>query len=207
MPGAPLLCLFRCCFSFHPRHGLSGQVGQLRHRKAKGLKIFVLEGANAVNFIPDGTGQTIVVEVRDENDLPLEGADVRFELPESGPGGFFAGGEHVRSVKTTLQGQAGAPFSINPVPGKFRVTVKATLGTRGAETTVLQENSLKPIESLSSRAKSSRHHWYTNWKVLAVVAAAKDGIAVGVVLATRGGGKSTPTVVIKPGSPTFGGPQ
>ncbi|MBL8237975.1 MAG: hypothetical protein JNM66_11180, partial [Bryobacterales bacterium] len=54
---------------------------------AVSLRVLVLEGANAINSIPNRSATFPVVEVRDENDLPVEGAEVVFELPATGPGG------------------------------------------------------------------------------------------------------------------------
>src|SRR5271157_3660596 len=48
---------------------------------AKSLKIVVLEGQDAVNYIPTRTVTPPVVEVRSERELPVEGATVTFELP------------------------------------------------------------------------------------------------------------------------------
>jgi hypothetical protein len=53
--------------------------------------------------------------------------------------------------------------------------------------------------------------WYTDWKVLAL--AVGGAAAAGILLGTRGGGTSAaaapiiPTVTIRPGGPTFGGPR
>ena len=53
------------------------------------LKIIVLEGNNAFNSIPLGRAVTPIVEVRDDNDFPVEGATVVFTLPTTGPSGVF----------------------------------------------------------------------------------------------------------------------
>jgi len=63
------------------------------------LKILVLQGQNAVNNVTSGAATMPVVEVHDENDQVLEGADVTFELPATGPGGTFPGGLVVKTVK------------------------------------------------------------------------------------------------------------
>ena len=60
--------------------------------RSAGLRVYVLEGKAAVNFIPSRKGTTPVVEVRDENELPVENASVEFRLPENGSGGEFEGG-------------------------------------------------------------------------------------------------------------------
>ena len=55
------------------------------------LKIIVLEGNNGTNSISLGRSVTPIVEVRDQNEFPLEGATVVFTLPAAGPGGTFPG--------------------------------------------------------------------------------------------------------------------
>jgi hypothetical protein len=166
------------------------------------MKIYVLAGQGAVNFIPDQRATTPVVEVRSENDVPMEGVDVRFELPATGAGGVFPDGQHVKTVKTNLQGQAAAPFIMNSEQGRFDIAVTATVGDLTARAVVSQLNSLTPA------AKFAQHKtpWYLNWKYLAIIGAAAT---VGIVLATRSGGSkpSQPTIVLTPGTPTFSGPQ
>src|SRR6266567_1810762 len=83
------------------------------------LKIAVLEGDNAVNSIPLNQSVTPIVEVRDENEFPVEGATVVFTLPASGPGGFFPENRSTFTARSDLQGQASAPFVLNGFAGKF----------------------------------------------------------------------------------------
>jgi hypothetical protein len=66
---------------------------------------------------------------------------------------------------------------------------------------------------LQKRGKNEKHGgWFSpTWVKIAVIGGAA-ALAVGIVLATRGGGHTsttttTPTVTITPGSPTVGGPQ
>jgi hypothetical protein len=173
--------------------------------RPSGLKIFVLEGNGAVNYIPDGHGTTPVVEVRDDNGFPVSGAAVEFRLPEKGPGGDFPNGEHTLSTVTNLAGQVQAPFTVRPLPGAFSVQVSAKIDTRSASALITQVNTLKASEAAKTTTKA--HHWYKNWKILAIIGAGV--VVVAVVLATRGGGsKSTGTSVgLTPGVPTFGAPH
>jgi len=165
------------------------------------LKILVLQGQNAVNSIAGGVATMPVVEVHDENDQPVEGADVVFELPATGPGGSFPGGQFVKSVKSNLQGQAGAPFMPNPETGRFTIKVTATLRNRTGHNTITQTNAL----DAAAQAKSGTRKisW---WKVAIIGGAA--AVVVGVVLATRGGSSSSSsnTITLTPGTPTFGAP-
>jgi hypothetical protein len=171
------------------------------------LKVFVLTGAGTSNFIPDRISKMVVVEVRDKNDLPLEGASVLFELPASGPGGSFSDGEHSRTVKTDLRGQAAVSFELSQDQGHFQIAVTATSGEHIGKATISQSNSLKIV---ADEKKREPQRWYTSKKFLIIAAVVASGAAVGIILGTRGGSSktsSTPTIVITPGSPTFGGPQ
>ena len=171
------------------------------------LKIYVLDGQGATNSIPQRKVTTPVVEVRDENDLPVEGAEVVFQLPEAGPGGTFPDGKHRRTVLTNLQGQANAPFFISTQEGKFEMTVSARKVSRVGTGKIEQVNSSRPIED----SVRIRRPWYKNWKYLALAGAAATAVTAAITL-TGGSSKSassapTPTIVITPGSPTFGGPR
>jgi hypothetical protein len=169
------------------------------------LKIYVLGGKDAVNFIPDHQGATPIVEVRDENELPVTGAAVEFILPETGPGGEFLNGKHTFSAVTNNEGQAEAFFTVRPEPGAFLIRVTATIDTRSGSAVIRQMNSLKASDAANATMKP--HHWYKNWKILALAGAGV--VALVVVLATRGGsGAGSGTAVgLTPGIPTFGAPH
>ena len=163
------------------------------------LRLLVLQGQNAVNGIRDGVATMPVVEVHDENDQILEGVEVVFELPATGPGGTFPGGEFTKSVKSNLQGQAGAAFMPNPVTGRFTIKVTATLRNRTGHITITQTNALEA--AAAAEPKTRKFRW---WKV-AIVAGAV-AVVVGIVVATRGGSSSSKTITLIPGTPTFGTP-
>jgi hypothetical protein len=162
------------------------------------LKILVLQGQNAVNSIRDGIVTMPVVEVHDENDLPVENAEVIFELPATGPGGTFPGGQSMISVRSDLRGQASAAFTLNPDTGRFVIKVSALLRNRTGHITITQTNAL---EAGLEKSGTRKIKW---WKVAVAVGAA--GLVVGIVLAVRGGGSSSNTVTVTPGTPTFGTP-
>jgi hypothetical protein len=165
------------------------------------LTVLVLQGQGAVNFIPDQRATTPVVEVRDQNALPVEGAEVNFTLPASGPGGLFSTGQRTAKLRTNADGQAAAPFTVNGEVGTFQIQVAATFGDRAGSAVISQSNSLRAAEKA---AKAVARPWYRSWKFWAVVGGA--GAAVAIVLATTVGGSSAPTVTITPGSPTVGHP-
>jgi len=167
----------------------------------RALKILILEGEGAMNNLPLGIYAPLVVEVRDENDKPVEGALVTFQLPASGPGGFFPGQQLTKVVKTTLQGQASAAgFVSNKKTGRFTIRVKATIGDRFGEADVIQTNALR----LTSDNLEPKKGWrrLLSWKV-AIIAGVTTAVVVTIVLVTRGGSKQT--ITITPGPVTIGG--
>ncbi|HJT88642.1 MAG TPA: hypothetical protein VJ732_12320 [Bryobacteraceae bacterium] len=154
-----------------------------------------MEGRNAVNLIRSSVPTEVVVEVRDENNQPVEGAEVMFQLPVNGPGGFFPGQKTVFTARTNLQGQAGTSYVPNQIKGRFSLQVNATLGNRMGQAIIPQSNGVRlPSEEKGGLLK---FRW---WKVALVAGA---GAAIGIVLATRG---SRPTITLTPGAPTFGTP-
>ena len=166
------------------------------------LTIIVLEGNNVSNSIPLGRPVTPVIEVRDENDFPVEAATVVFTLPENGPSGVFPGNRTTFTTRSDARGQAAAPFTVNGTPGLFRIQVSATLGNRKGDVSIVQTNTtgayIGPV--------IPKKPWYKKWQIWAIVgAAAGAGIAVAV---TRGGSSSSSSgITISSGGVVFGGPH
>jgi len=172
------------------------QAPNLAPLPVQSLQIYVLEGQDAIHDIRDRAAAMVVVEVRDENGLPVEGAEVTFTLPAAGPGGSFAGQQFTHTAKTNFQGQAAAAYLPNMQTGRFNLRVSAKLGNRVGQAVIRQTNALRSgVEERKSGV--FKFAW---WKV-AVLAGV--GATVGIVLATRGSG---PSVTLIPGTPTFGAP-
>lgn len=179
------------------------------------LKVLVLEGQNAINDITRKVYAMPVVEVRDENDRPLEGAEVVFRLPATGPGAFFANQETSRKVRTNPQGQAAAfGFVPNSQTGAFKINVTAMAGNRMGTAVISQSNSLDAAADLKKSQRGIVKGRSTKfWTIASMVAA--GAIGGGVYAATRGGGSSgsptvvipNPTIVINPGAPSVAGPR
>lgn len=169
---------------------------------ARSLKIYILEGSGAVNSIGSGSATAPVIEVRDERNLPAPGVEVLFQLPPSGPGGFFAGRRLTWTALTDANGQAAAPSLIpNQRAGHFGIHVTANAGGSSARAMIAQTNSRGRTPAVA-RHGGGHGLW---WKVLAG-AAVCGAVAGGVVWATRGEeGKAA--VVLQAGSVTFGGPR
>jgi hypothetical protein len=167
-----------------------------------GLKVFVLQGAGALNSLRDRNTTQTVVEVRDEYNQPVRGADVQFQLPGQGPGGYFNGQKLVWTGRTDGNGQVAAyGFVPNEKTGRFNIQVSATYGRKMGYAVVSQTNSLAPAPRDTGSRAGKISGW---WKVAAVAgaAAAAGGVVWGV---RRGGGR--PDIVLQPGAVSLGGPR
>lgn len=161
------------------------------------LTIYILEGQNQIHDIRVPTTATPVVEVRDENMLPVQGADVTFELPARGPGGTFAGQQSTFKTRTNDQGQASATFMPNSLTGRFTIRVTAQSANRNGHATIAQSNATRAGVAEAKRGGLFKFAW---WKVGVIAGVG----ALVVILATRGSSSSSPTLI--PGTPTFGAP-
>jgi hypothetical protein len=176
----------------------------------QGLKVLPLAGKDELNDLERKVMAPLVVEVVDQNDRPVEGAEVVFRFPLNGPGALFQSGKTSQTVRTNGQGQAAAMnWMANGQVGRFEVHIAASYGNQVGEVTFSMSNVAKVDQK---RAKGEKHGgWFSpTWVKVAVIGGAV-AIGVGVFLATRGGGhtstSTSPTVTISPGSPSVGGPQ
>lgn len=164
------------------------------------LKIVPLEGHNAVNYLVVRAATPPVVEVRDENDRPVEGAQVTFKLPTSGPGATTGNGEKTQTTTTDIRGQAGVQnYTTNTIAGRFIIEVTAAYQDRTAQFLMVQTNSLAAVPPELGGPKKSNV-----WKWVIVGAIAGAGAGLGVYFGTRGG--NTP-ISVAIGSVGVGGPR
>jgi hypothetical protein len=174
----------------------------------KNLKLLVLSGNGEMNDLERKVMSPLVVQILDQNDRPVEGADVVFRFPLDGPSATFTGGKTSQSVRSNGTGEAAAVnWMANGQVGTFEIHVTASYGNEQGETTLKMQNVTRIVEG-TKRGKQT--HWYSpTWVKIALVGVAAGAVA-GIVLATRGGGKSaasTNPITITPGSPTVGAPH
>jgi hypothetical protein len=175
----------------------------------KNLKLLVLAGNGEMNDLERRVMASLVVQVLDQNDRPVEGAEVVFRFPLNGPGAAFTGGKTSQTVRTTGTGEAAAVnWMANGEVGAFEVHVTATYGNEVGETTVKMSNVTRIVEGAKRGAKQA--HWYSpTWVKIAVIGGVAGAVA-GIFLATRGGSHSstsgTVPITVTPGSPTVGHP-
>lgn len=107
-------------------------------RTAGALRIVVIEGEDAVNVIQQKTAVAPVVEVRDQNGLPVPGAVVRFTI--GGGNATFTGGSQTLTITTNAAGRAAAS-AVNPLAsGSVQIQVQATFQGQSAVATIAQTN-------------------------------------------------------------------
>ena len=70
-----LIC---CLLTIQPAFGGAAQQAPMK------LNIVIVEGDGAINNIRQRTAREPIVQVEDENNMPVAGATVYFLLPESG---------------------------------------------------------------------------------------------------------------------------
>lgn len=169
------------------------------------LHVIVLQGQGATHEAARGLAALTVVEVRDENDKPVEGAIVTFRITQDTPAGSFAGGKLSATARTNAQGQAGmSGFIPGQQPGNLEIAVTAVLGNLAGRATISQ----RTVESFQPEVKAKTFWQKWKWPILIGAGAAAGG---GVWLGTRGGGSSgskptNPTIIISPGPIGVGGP-
>jgi hypothetical protein len=140
--------------------------------QARGLQILVLEGSRAESY-PGSLGISPVVEVRDDVDRPVEGALVTFDLPQTGPGGTFQGGDRSFTAKTNAQGQAMPPrFTMGSTLGPFYIRVSAKYRDLRAQTSILQAAAVRPRPT---EAILRPRHTARKWVILGVIGGAGGG--------------------------------
>jgi hypothetical protein len=177
------------------------------------LKVRVLAGNGESNDLERHVMAPLVVQVVDQNERAIEGAEVVFRFPISGPSATFTGGKNSITVRTNGGGQAAAVnWMANGQVGTFQVHVNASYGNQVGESTVSMTNATRVENNLNvggtiggSNKKESL--WSHTWFKIAVIGGAALAVGLGVYFGTRGGGKSGSTVTISPGSPTVGAPQ
>jgi hypothetical protein len=173
------------------------------------LRIIPLAGAGEMNDLARRVMASLVVEVLDQNDRPIEGAEVVFRFPIKGPSATFANDRPARTVRSDAQGQAAAlNWTANSETGTFQVHVTASYANQVGETDITMSNVATITDAMRKKKEQKPHFWSSKkFKIGVVVAAA--AITVGVVLATRGSSSSTtsapPTVTISVGPPVLGG--
>jgi hypothetical protein len=167
------------------------------------LRVIALAGNGEFNDLASHVMAPLVVQVLDRNARPVEGADVTFRFPLTGPGARYANQATSQTVRTDLDGQAAATgWTASGGPGTFRVQVTASRGNEQGQTMVTMTN----VATLANAPREQTKHWWSSkWGKIGLIAGGAAAVAAIVIVKTRGSGTTTITGV--PGFPTIGGPQ
>lgn len=164
------------------------------------IKLMVVQGEGAINNIEKRVVTEPIVEVRDQENRPVAGAEVVFTTPPSGPSATFFGASRTYTVKSDENGRArGTGLSPNVEEGTYPIEVTATLGNLQTSVSITQTNARAP--ELKSDKKNA-----IGWRLLTAIAA---GAAAGIVAVSRrdgNNGASTPTS-ISVGGVSVGAPR
>lgn len=119
------------------------------------LKVRVLDGDGSFNDIRNGVGHGITVEVRDQNNQAVEGAEVTFIAPSTGPSGTFANGTSTEVVMTNGDGLArSAGLTPNSTEGRLIINVVVRSQNREGAATVGQSNTAAGRITVNSKNKN-----------------------------------------------------
>lgn len=164
------------------------------------IKLMVVQGEAAINNIEKRVVTEPIVEVRDQENRPVAGAEVVFTTPPSGPSATFFGASRSYTVKSDESGRArGTGLSPNVEEGTYPIDVTATLGNLQTSVSITQTNARAP--ELKTDKKNG-----IGWRLLTAIAA---GAAAGIVAVSRrdsNNGSSTPTS-ISVGGVSVGAPR
>lgn len=171
------------------------------------LRVVALAGDGEVNDMERGIMAPLVVQVLDQYGRPVEGAEVVFRFPSSGPGVNLPDQKNAITTKTNADGQAAAlGWRANGQAGSFEVRIEVTRGTETGSVTATMLNVARTADA--PKPKQRKGFWSSKWVKIGLIAGAA-GAAAAIILANRGSDETAtvPTVVISPGSPTIGGPR
>ncbi len=173
-------------------------------RAALKIHLNVVEGDGAIINIKSRINPVAAVQVLDDNNKPIVGAQVTFFLPSQGPGGKFGSGSNNLTVTTDRNGRAAASgITPNSQTGEFEIRATVSYQGQTASANITQTN-VSGVSASGTGGGISK-------KGLIIILAVAGGIAGGV-LAARGGGsaaaQNTNTgITITAGTPTVGGPK
>ena len=152
------------------------------------LKIVVAEGESAFNNIHSKTGRNLTVEVRDERNRPVPGAQVVFQLPPAGPGGTYLDGQLMFTATTDSVGRASTVgFKPNNTEGRFEIRINVSKDGRTGSTVTSQSNTLA-----GGPANTQNHNPGPKKKLILLLAIGGAAAAAGVIVATHGSSGSAP---------------
>jgi hypothetical protein len=128
------------------------------------LKVRVVDGDGGFNDIRNAIGHEITVEVRDQNNHPVMGAEVTFTAPTYGPSGTFANGTLTEIVVTDRDGIAhSVGIKPNATEGRLVIAVVASSQGREGTASIRQGNTAAGSKYNKNRQKANELSGIDSW--------------------------------------------
>lgn len=152
-----------------------------RAQQSTDLRLIVVAGEGAAHDLGKGVVTIPVVEVQTGQGTPVEGAQVAFTSPLTGPSATFYGASHAVTVTADASGRAAATgFAPNAEGGGYSIEVVARYRDEQAAISLPQTNLLEPV-----RAKEKKR--FLGWRLLTAIAA---GVGIAITAAILRGNES-----------------
>jgi hypothetical protein len=178
------------------------------------LKIVVVAGEDGVNIVKKKTAVQPVVEVRDRNNTPVSGVIVNFTTPDHGASAIFSNGGHTFSAVSDASGRVTVTGMQPTSAGQFQIQVTANLQGRTVANTVIKQTNFATAAAAAAAGATAASTGaaaggMSTGLIVAIIAGVAAAAAAGAVLATHGGGTTTPTATIgvASGTATVGAPH
>jgi hypothetical protein len=169
------------------------------------IDIEVVAGEGASSSAGQRVAVVPAVRVVDQNNRPVRGAVVVFNLPVSGTSGEFSNGAKNLSVLTDQNGIATATgLRANGVPGRLQILVTASYrgaNTRGFVNQTVQGSGGSATQVAGGGGGGGGH---ISGKWIAIIAVIGGAAAGGAIAATHGGGGSSSSSSTPSGSTPIG---
>lgn len=121
------------------------------------LRVRIVDGDGGFNDIRNQIGHTITVEIRDQNNAPVAGAEVTLTAPEFGPSGTFENGTRTEVLTTDPAGRVHSRgIKPNDIEGRLIISVVARLQGLEGTAKIGQGNTAATVPMSSSQKKKAQ---------------------------------------------------
>jgi hypothetical protein len=146
------------------------------------LRIIVVAGEAATHNLGKGVVTIPEVEVQTGQGTPVEGAEVTFTSPLTGPSATFYGATHAITMKADASGRAIATgFAPNAEEGSYSIEVVARYRDGQAAVPLPQTNVVDPLRGREKKK-------FPGWRLLTAIAV---GVGIGITAAVLRGNESS----------------
>jgi hypothetical protein len=165
------------------------------------IEIEVMAGEGAAASAGQRVAVVPAVRIVDQNNRPVRGAVVLFNLPVSGTSGEFSNGAKNLSALTDQNGTATATgLRANGVPGRLQILVTASY--RGANARGFINQTVQGTGSATTQVSRGGGGGHGSAKWIVIIAVIGGAAAGGAIAATHKGGGTSSSGSPTPSAPT-----